>query len=63
MRIKRKNPGCDFDIEKQREEYLDVIHEDNGDMTIEKIEKKRYFIVIKNEKKRNNSTRGCKIPL
>ena len=49
MIIKRKHPDCDFDIEKQREEYLDVIHEDNGDMTIEKIEKKRYFIVIKNE--------------
>ena len=49
MIIKRKHPGCDFDIEKQREEYLDVIHEDNGDMTIEKIEKRRYFIVIKNE--------------
>ena len=38
MIIKRKHPGCDFDIEKQREEYLDVIYEDNGDMTIEKIE-------------------------
>ena len=49
MRIKRKHPGCDFDMEKQREEYLDVIHEDNWDMTIEKIEKRRYFIVIKNE--------------
>ena len=49
MIIKRKHPGCDFDIEKQRKEYLDIINEDNGDMTIEKIEKKRYFIVIKNE--------------
>ena len=49
MLIKRKYPSCDFDIEKQREEYLDVIHEDNGDMPIEKIEKRRYFIVIKNE--------------
>ena len=54
MRIKRKHPGCDFDIEKQREEYLDVIHEDNGDMTIEKIEKKRYFIVIKNDNNYGN---------
>ena len=55
MIIKRKHPGCDFDIEKQREEYLDVIHEDNGDMTIEK---KRYFIVIKKDKnygKRKNN--------
>ena len=51
MRIKRKHPGCDFDIEKQREESLDIINEDNGDMTIEKIEKKRYCIVIKNEKR------------
>ena len=25
MRIKRKHPGCDFDIEKQREESLDII--------------------------------------
>ena len=49
MIIKRKHPGYNFDIEKQREEYLDVIHEDNGDMTIEKIEKKRCFIVIKND--------------
>ena len=24
MIIKRKHPGCDFDIEKQREEYLRV---------------------------------------
>ena len=48
MRIKRKHPGCDFDIEKQREEYLDVIHEDNGDKTIEKREKTRYFLIIKN---------------
>ena len=54
MIIKRKHPGCDFDIEKQREEYLDVIHEDNGDMTIEKIEKKRYFIVIKNDNNYGN---------
>ena len=51
MRIKRKHPGCDSDIEKQREEYFDVIHEDNGDITIEKSEKRRYFIVIKNEKR------------
>ena len=49
MIIKRKHPGCDFDIEKQREESLDIINEDNGDKTIEKIEKRRYFIVIKNE--------------
>ena len=48
MRIKRKHPGCDFDIEKQREEYLDVIHEDNGDKTIEKSEKTRYFLITKN---------------
>ena len=54
MIIKRKHPGCDFDIEKQREEYLDVIHEDNGDMTIEKIEKKRCFIVIKNDNSYGN---------
>lgn len=54
MIIKRKHPGCDFDIEKQREEYLDVIHEDNGDMTIEKIEKRRYFIVIKNDNNYGN---------
>ena len=54
MIIKRKHPDCDFDIEKQREEYLDVIHEDNGDMTIEKIEKKRYFIVIKNDNNYGN---------
>ena len=46
MIIKRKHPGCDFDIEKQRKEYLDVIHEDNGGIAIEK---NRYFIVIKNE--------------
>ena len=43
-----KHPGCNFDIEKQRKESLDVIHKDNGGMTIEK---KRYFIVIKNEKR------------
>ena len=49
MIIKRKHPGCDFDIEKQREESLDIINEDNGDKTIEKNEKRRYFIVIKNE--------------
>ena len=49
MIIKRKHPSCDFDIEKQRKEYLDVIHEDNGGIAIEKIEKNRYFIVIKNE--------------
>ena len=54
MIIKRKHPGCDFDIEKQREEYLDVIHEDTGDMTIEKIEKRRYFIVIKNDNNYGN---------
>ena len=54
MIIKRKHPGCDFDIEKQREEYLDVIHEDNGDVTIEKIEKRRYFIVIKNDNNYGN---------
>ena len=48
MRIKRKHPGCDFDIEKQREEYLDIINEDNGDMTIEKSEKTRYFLITKN---------------
>ena len=49
MRIKRKHPNCDWEIEKQREESLDIINEDNGDKTIEKIEKRRYFIVIKNE--------------
>ena len=54
MIIKRKHPGCDFDIEKQREEYLDVLHEDNVDMTIEKIEKRRYFIVIKNDNNYGN---------
>ena len=48
MIIKRKHPGCDFDIEKQREEYLDIINEDNGDMTIEKSEKTRYFLITKN---------------
>ena len=49
MRIKRKHPNCDWEIEKQREESLDIINEDNVDKTIEKIEKRRYFIVIKNE--------------
>ena len=49
MLIKRKHPSCDFDIEKQREESLDIINEDNGDKTIEKNEKRRYFIVIKND--------------
>ena len=49
MRIKRKHPHSNWEIEKQRGESLDIINEDNGDKTIEKIEKRRYFIVIKNE--------------
>lgn len=49
MIIKRKHPGCDWEMEKQREESLDIINEDNGDKTIEKNEKRRYFIVIKND--------------
>ena len=49
MRIKRKHPYSNWEIEKQREESLDIINEDNGDKTIEKIEKRRYFIAIKNE--------------
>lgn len=49
MIIKRKHPSCDWEMEKQREESLDIINEDNGDKTIEKNEKRRYFIVIKND--------------
>ena len=48
MRIKRKHPSCDWEMEKQREESLDIINEDNVDKTIEKNEKRRYFLIIKN---------------
>ena len=48
MRIKRKHPYSNWEIEKQREESLDIINEDNGDKTIEKSEKKRYFLITKN---------------
>ena len=54
MIIKRKHPGCDWEMEKQREESLDIINEDNGDKTIEKNEKRRYFIVIKNDNNYGN---------
>ena len=48
MRIKRKHSNCDWEMEKQREESLDIINEDNGDKTIEKREKTRYFLITKN---------------
>ena len=48
MIIKRKHPSCDWEMERQREENLDIINEDNGDKTIEKREKTRYFLITKN---------------
>ena len=45
MLIKRKRTDGDYEIEREREEYLDVINEDNGDKIVEKRTKMRYTII------------------
>lgn len=45
MLIKRKRTDCDYEIERKREELLDVINEDSGDKIVEKRTKMRYTII------------------
>lgn len=48
MIIKRKRTDCDYEIEREREEYLDVINEDYGDKLVEKRIKTIYTIINQN---------------
>lgn len=50
MLIKRKRTDCDYEIEREREEYLDVINEDNGDKIAEKRTRTKYTIIYQNLK-------------
>lgn len=50
MLIKRKQTDCDYEIEHEREELLDVINEDNGDKILEKRTRTKYTIINQNLK-------------